>query len=136
MKTIFENVINRGMFNLGGLLKTIDTFNIEGKLTDEDRDELYAKAREKANVNNSVDVIAKVAELERRVLALENANADNDNDTTTGETTVDEYVAGKWYYTGDKVMFEGTEYTCIAPEGAVCTWSPKEYPSFWDKVSE
>lgn len=63
MKTIFENVINRGAFDLGGLLKKIDTFNIEGKLTDEDRDELYIKARKAANVANSVDVIAKLTEL-------------------------------------------------------------------------
>ena len=130
MKTIFESVINRGTFDLKGLLKKIDTFNVEGKLTDADRDELYTKAREKANVENSVDVIAKVAELEQRVLALENAGADNDT------TTADEYVVGKWYYTGDKVMFEGAEYTCIAPESTVCTWSPKEYPVFWHKVSE
>lgn len=131
MKSIFENVINRGMFDLKGLLKKIDTFNIEGKLTDEDRDELYAKAREKANVNNSVDVIAKVIELEQRVIKLESASA---NDTVTGETVVDEYVAGKWYYNGDKVMFEGTEYVCTAPESAVCTWTPKEYPTFWEKT--
>ena len=133
MKTIFENVINRGAFDLGGLLKKIDVFNIEGKLTDEDRDELYVKARNAANAENSVDVIAKLAELEQRVLALENARIDND--TATGDTTADEYVVGKWYYTGDKVMFEGAEYVCIAPEGAVCTWSPAEYPAFWNKSS-
>ena len=134
MRTIFEEVINRGMFDLKGLLKKIDTFNVEGKLTDEDRDELYVKARKAADVANSVDVIAKLTELEQRVIALENASADNDNDTEAGETTVDEYVVGKWYYNGDKVMFEGTEYTCIAPEGTVCTWSPTEYPAYWDKV--
>ena len=134
MKTIFEEVINRGTFDLKGLLKKIDTYNVEGKLTDEDRDELYVKAREAANVANSVDVIAKLAELEQRVIKLENAGADND--TATGETTVDEYVVGKWYYNGDKVMYEGAEYVCIAPAGAVCTWSPKEYPTFWSKVSE
>lgn len=133
MKTIFENVINRGMFDLKGLLKKIDTFNIEGKLTDEDRDDLYIKAREAADVANSVDVIAKLTELEQRVLALEKAGVD---DTVTGDTTADEYVVGKWYYNGDKVMFEGTEYVCIAPEGGVCTWSPKEYPTFWNKASE
>lgn len=132
MKTIFENVIDRGTFDLKGLLKRIDTFNIEGKLTDEDRDELYAKARKAADVANSVDVIAKLTELEQRVLALENASTDND--TATGETSANEYVVGKWYYTGDKVMFEGTEYVCIAPEGSVCTWSPKEYPAYWDKM--
>lgn len=133
MKTIFEEVINRGTFDLKGLLKKIDTYNVEGKLTDADRDELYVKARNAANVENSVNVIEKLAEFEKRILALENAGVDND--TATGETTADEYVVGKWYYTGDKVMFEGEEYVCIAPESAVCTWSPKEYPTFWDKVS-
>ena len=130
MKTIFENVINRGNFDLGELLKKIDTFNIEGKLTDEDRDELYTKARKAADVENSVDVIAKLTELEQRVIKLENAGADNDEITET----VEEYVVGKWYYGGNKVMFEGTEYTCIAPESAVCTWSPKEYPAYWEKA--
>ncbi|MBQ5320345.1 MAG: hypothetical protein J6K17_14740 [Oscillospiraceae bacterium] len=132
MKSIFEEVINRGTFDLKGLLKKIDVFNVEGKLTDEDRDDLYIKAREAADVANSVDVIAKLTELEQRVLALENAS----NDTATGETTANEYVVGKWYYTGDKVTFEGTEYICIAPAGAVCTWSPREYPAFWGKASE
>lgn len=133
MKTIFEEVISRGMFDLKGLLKKIDVFNIEGKLTDEDRDDLYIKAREAADVVNSVDVIAKLTELEQRVIKLESASANND--TATGETTADEYTVGKWYYSGDKVMFEGTEYVCIAPEGAVCTWSPKEYPAYWDKAN-
>ena len=121
------------MFDLGGLLKKIDTFNIEGKLTDEERNELYTKARKAANVENSIDVISKLTELEQRVIKLENAGA---NDTVTGETTADEYVVGKWYYNGDKVTFEGTEYICIAPAGAVCTWSPAEYPAYWDKVSK
>lgn len=131
MKTIFEEVIKRGMFDLKGLLKKIDTYNVEGKLTDEERNELYAKARKAANVENSIDVISKLTELEQRVIKLENAGA---NDTVTGETTADEYVVGKWYYNGDKVTFEGTEYICIAPAGAVCTWSPAEYPAYWDKT--
>lgn len=134
MKTIIEEVINRGAFDLKGLLKKIDVFNVEGKLTDTERDELYTKARNAANAENSVNILAKVAELEQRVLVLEKAGVDDD--TVTGDTTADEYVVGKWYYNGDKVMFEGTEYVCIAPESAVCTWSPKEYPTFWDKVSE
>lgn len=133
MKSIFENVINRGMFDLKGLLKKIDTFNVEGKLTDEDRDELYVKARKAANVANSVDVIAKLTELEQRVLALEKASADDTEADGTTET-VDEYVVGKWYYGGNKVMFDGKEYICTAPEGAICTWSPAEYPAYWDKA--
>ena len=134
MKTIFEEVISRGAFDLKGLLKKIDVFNVEGKLTDTERDELYTKARNAANAENSVDVIAKLAELEQRVLALEKAGVDDD--TVTGDTTADEYVVGKWYYNGDHISFEGAEYVCIAPESVVCTWSPQEYPAFWDKASE
>lgn len=28
----------------------------------------------------------------------------------------------------------GSVYTCIAPAGVVCTWSPDEYPAYWEKV--
>ena len=45
MKTIFENVIERGGYDLTGLLNRIDSYHVMGKLTDEERDELYAKAR-------------------------------------------------------------------------------------------
>ena len=43
------------------------------------------------------------------------------------------YTAGTWYYRGDKVSFEGSGYTCIAPEGVVCVWSPVEYPQYWER---
>lgn len=59
--------------------------------------------------------------LEERVLALEKT------------VTVEPFVAGKWYYRGDKVSFEGATYTCVAPEGAVCVWSPGDYPVYWEK---
>ena len=71
MKTIFENVIARGDYDLAGLLKKIDGYHIEGRLSDDERDELYEKARTGANPAESVDVLAKIAELERRVKALE-----------------------------------------------------------------
>ena len=45
-----------------------------------------------------------------------------------------EFVAGKWYYTGDRIAFEGKNYECIAPEGVVCVWSPLEYPVYWVKI--
>lgn len=44
-----------------------------------------------------------------------------------------EYVAGTWYYRGDKVTYEGDTYRCIAPEGVVCVWSPSEYTKYWQK---
>ena len=44
---------------------------------------------------------------------------------------VDSYTAGKWYYRGDRVRFDQNVYTCIAPDGVVCVWSPLEYPAYW-----
>lgn len=45
MKTIFESVIARGDYDLTGLLNKIDSYHVMGRLTDSERDELYAKAR-------------------------------------------------------------------------------------------
>lgn len=44
-----------------------------------------------------------------------------------------EFVPGTWYYRGDKVKFEGCTYSCIAPSGVTCVWSPSEYPAYWRK---
>lgn len=60
--------------------------------------------------------------IEERVAALEKA-----------APAPDEYTPGTWYYRGDSVTFEGEVYVCIAPEGAVCTWSPTEYATYWQK---
>ena len=43
------------------------------------------------------------------------------------------YTPGTWYYRGDKVSFQGAVYTCTAPDGVVCVWSPAEYPVYWEK---
>ena len=126
MKTIFENVIARGDYDLAGLLKKIDGYHIAGRLSDDERDELYEKARTGANPAESVDVLAKITELERRVKALEDGQ-----DSGTGSNDVPEYEVGKWYYKDDKVMYDGKKYTCTAPDGVVCVWSPVEYPAYW-----
>lgn len=59
--------------------------------------------------------------LEERVTALEKAAA------------YAAYVPGTYYYRGDKVSLDGVNYVCVAPEGVVCVWSPKEYPAYWAK---
>lgn len=126
MKTIFENVIARGGYDLAGLLKKIDGYHVAGKLSDEERDELYEKARTSANPAESVDVLTKIAELELRVKVLEDGQYSG-----SGSEDVPEYEVGKWYYKNDKVMYDGKEYTCTAPDGVVCVWSPAEYPAYW-----
>ena len=47
-KGIFEQVIARGGFDLTAMLARIDEYHIEGKLDDDERDALYAVARENA----------------------------------------------------------------------------------------
>ena len=36
------------------------------------------------------------------------------------------------YYTGAKITFEGKHYICIAPAGYPCTYSPIEFPTYWE----
>lgn len=129
MYNIIKNVIDRGGFDLSDLLRKIDTLWTQGDITDEQRDELIASARGGADKHNSVELMAKLEELDRRVAALEKAGP--------SEEPAEEYpdfVVGKWYYTGDTCTFEGKKYTCIAPDGVACVWSPADYPAYWANV--
>lgn len=127
MKTIFEGVINRGGYDLSDLLKKIDSYHIEGKLTDAEKEYLYDMARGHAVAN--VDVMAKLLDLEDRVRKLETAEAPEEP-----TEAYPEYVVGKWYYAGDKISFGGKNYVCSAPDGVVCTWNPDEYPAYWSAI--
>ena len=95
---------------------------------------LYPKskiAREKANPFGGLDVAAKLLELDERIKALEDGNAESGGAT---DETIEEYVPGKWYYWGNKMMHNGAVYKCVAPEDVVCVWSPDEYPAYWELV--
>jgi roadblock/LC7 domain-containing protein len=126
MYAIVKNVLNNGGYDLTAMLKKIDTLWVQGKLTDEEFAELTQRAKDGAKVEYSIDVLAKLEELDKRMLAVENGSVK----TETEEYP--EFVVGKWYYNGDKVSFEGDNYVCIAPEGTVCVWSPKDYPAYWE----
>ena len=128
MKTVFESALNSA-FDLTDMLGKINTHHIAGNLTDADREELIRKAREKANPFGSVDVMAKLRDLEERVRTLEEAKATGGE---SNEEIVPEYQVGKWYYNGDKISWNGKVYTCTAPAGVVCVWSPAEYPAYWE----
>ncbi len=130
MYSVIKNVIERGEFDLSSLLQKIKRIWVEDEITDEQKEELIASARRRADKHGSVDVVAKLEELDRRIKALEKAGI--------AQEPADEYpdfTAGKWYYTGDTCTFEGARYTCIAPEGVVCVWSPADYPAYWESVS-
>lgn len=129
MYTIIKSVIENGLYELSDMLKKIDTQWIQSNITDAEREELIALARENANMFNSIDILAKLEELDRRMTAYENS-------VVAPETEeYPEYVVGKWYYGGGKCTFEGVKYDCTAPEGVVCNWSPAEYPPYWSAVA-
>ncbi len=127
MYNVFIEAMNEP-FDLTAMLAKIDYHHIRGNLTDAEREELIALAREKANPYGGVDVMEKLQDLDIRVRALEGAK----DDTATDTETVDEYVPGKWYRAGDRCTYNGIVYTCIAPDGVVCVWSPAEYPDYWE----
>ena len=128
MFEIAKNVIESGNFELSDMLKKIDTLWIQGSITEEQKTELTSLAQSKADITASLDIQAKLLELDRRITALEQSQ-----DVAEPADEYPEYVIGKWYYNGDKVTCDGDRYICIAPEGQVCTWSPLEYPAYWEK---
>lgn len=128
MKKVFLQAMNE-LFDLTTMLAKIDYHHIRGKLTDAEREELVAVAREKANPFGGLDVAAKLKELDERIKILEEGNAESGGAI---DETIKEYVPGKWYYEGNKILWNGAVYKCIAPVGKVCTWSPDEYPAYWE----
>lgn len=126
MLKVFKEAMNEP-FDLTAMLEKIDYHHVRGNLTDAEREELVVAAREKANPKVGVDVMKKLEEIESRLRTLEEGKQESTE-------TVDEYVVGKWYYAGDKVTFDGKTYTCIAPAGVVCVWSPADYPAYWEAV--
>ena len=143
MYKMVKNVIEQGNFELSDILKKIDTFWVKGNVTEEERTELIELAQIKANPQNSVDIMRKLEELDMRVKEIEKYIRESEDtetpdiDTEPEISTVEhpEFEIGKWYYAGDTISFEDKVYTCVAPEGAVCVWSPKDYPMYW-KLAE
>lgn len=87
--------------------------------TEADEQAAIAEAYNHECVFEEVEEEAKPLTIEERLTAI--------------EKTIDAkpYLAGTWYYRGDKVTFNNSVYTCIAPVGVVCVWSPEEYRQYW-----
>lgn len=126
MYEVFKAAIMAGNWKLDDVFDRLQRCCAQGRLTVDEMTELEDLARSKVDTRDEVDVFAKLDELDRRVRALETGAAAPD----TG--SVDDFIDGKWYHTGDKVLFDGKTYTCIAPDGVVCVWSPEAYPTYWE----
>lgn len=139
MYEIILSVINTGSFELTDILHKIDTLWLKGDIDDDQRAELIATAREKADPSSSyaplqeqVNKLAdNLAALASRVTALKGG----------GEEPAEEYPAyvqptgaHDAYHKGDKVTFNGKRYTCVAPDGVAVVWNPDTYPAYWQEV--
>ena len=126
MKELFEQVIALKNYDLKALLANIDQYHIEGKLTDDERQELTQAAREGATAE--YDYAGEINALWAAVRALQQSIS------PPAEDEWPEFVqptgAGTAYQVGDKIIFRGERYICIL---AHCVWSPADYPAGWQK---
>ena len=126
MKELFEQVIALKNYDLKALLANIDQYHIEGKLTDDERQELTQAAREGATAD--YDYAGEINALWAAVRALQQSIS------PPAEDEWPEFVqptgAGTAYQVGDKIIFRGERYICIL---AHCVWSPADYPAGWQK---
>ena len=131
MKNLFDAAIRGGHYDLDTMLRRIDEYHIAGKLTDAEHAALQVAARKGATpgVDASAEVQrlwAAVNALSARVAALE-GNADDEAIADFVQPT----GAHDAYFQGDKVVFGGRLYTCNAPAGIACVWSPVVMPDYW-----
>ena len=127
MKELFEQVIALKNYDLKALLANIDQYHIEGRLTDEERQELTQKARDGAA--QEYDYKGEIDALWAAVRALQQSVS-----LPAEQDEWPEYVqptgAGTAYQVDDKITFRGEKYICIL---AHCVWSPADYPAGWQK---
>lgn len=143
MYAIIKSVINSGNFELTDMLGKIDTMWVQGSITDEQRTELTALARDKATpeatyapLQEQVDALAvRIDALTQRVAALEDGGTTGDTPTTPADEWP-EFVqptgAHDAYKVGDKITYNGQHYICKM-DG--CVWSPDAYPAGWEEVT-
>ena len=140
MYAIIKSVINSGNFELTDMLGKIDTMWVQGSITDEQRTELTALARDKATpeatyapLQEQVDALAvRIDALTQMVAALEGGGTAGDTPTTPADEWP-EYVqptgAHDAYKVGDKITYNGQHYICKM-DG--CVWTPDAYPAGWE----
>lgn len=129
MYNIFKSVILMHRYELSEMLRKIDSFYVQGEITDSQRAELTKLAQENADESLSLNLVKKLEDLENRVKNIEDSNG--------GDVPVEEYhqfVQDKWYYQNDKITFENKKYKCIAPKDKICVWSPKDAPQYWEEI--
>ena len=133
--TNLDTTIRNGGIPLADLLGRIDAAWAGFRLTDGERAELADLARSRARPEDSMSPLYdRVAELERKVAALEAASSPADPDAPAEEWPEYSQPQGAHdaYMAGDRVTWHGVRYECLS-DG--CVWSPADYPAAWREVA-
>ena len=130
MKNIFKTVIEKGGYDLTAMLAKIDAYHIEGKISDEERNELYSLARKDPKAK--YDVETEIEKLWEAVRALQKAETPEGGNTNTPEEYKQPTGAHNAYMKGDKVLYtDGKVYQSIIDNNV---WSPETYPAGWEVI--
>ena len=141
MYEIIKSVINAKQYELSAMLHKIDTIWVQGGITDDQRTELIALARDKADPANSyasmeeqiINIYALLDTLAARVTALENNGSQPTEPTDEWPAYVQPTGAHDAYKKGDKVTYNNKHYICKM-DG--CVWNPDTYPDAWEEQLE
>lgn len=134
----FYELIGGRQYDLEDVLHRIDVMYAAGRLTDEERTELYALARE--NAKAEYDYAAEIEAIWAAIRELR-ASVGESSGGSSGEA--DEWPpyrqptgAHDAYFAGDKITYNEKHYTCIMPDGVACIWPPDVYPAGWQEVTD
>lgn len=156
MYNIMKNVIKSKDYELADIITKLNKVWIQNKISEEQKEELLALARECATPENSHAALSeqiklafdKIAELKAVVEELkakiEPEETPDEEPSDPNEPEVETPVvypeykqplgAHDAYHAGDIVTYKDEIYTCIAPEGVAVVWAPDVYPAYWELV--
>lgn len=129
MKNVFKAVIEKGDFDLTSMIATIDKFCIEGKITDEERHELYALARKSPKAQYNYDT--EIEKLWEAIRALQSDKEIEGNTSTTPDEFKQPEGAHDAYMKGATVIYNGKTYKSLIDNN---NWSPDTYPNGWEVI--
>jgi hypothetical protein len=129
MKNVFKAVIEKGGYDLTGILKKIDTYHIEGKLSDAEKEELYALARKEPQAQ--YDFSEEIEKLWVAVRELQRAEKDDESFESVSDWKQPSGGHDS-YMVGDIVKYtDGRIYKSLIDNNV---WSPETYPNGWEVI--
>lgn len=135
-------VINAGGYDLTDLLRRIDVLYTNGKLSEDEYNDLIDAARERADADASKgDDHDRIIRLESELMALTDRVTALEADGSTPEPspTVSEYDPNYWYKKGEQCIWNGKIYEWNKDGSlgeTLGVWSPGAYPAGWTLIGD